>query len=188
MAVTVITPPATEPCSLTEIKAQLGQTLDTDDTLIGRKITAAREYVERMTGRTLIDTTLELVLDVFPRAAIAVPNGPLSSVTSVTYIAADGTETVLDSGAYTVDTDSDRIAPGDDGWPSTDSAINAVRVRYVAGYGDEATDVPEPLREAILLLSAHWYENREATLVGLSAQSLPYGVDAVINQYRVWSF
>lgn len=188
MAVTVITPPATEPVTLEEMKAQLGQTLDADDDLIERKIKAARQHVEKFTGKTLVSTTLELVLDSFPRGAIAIPNGPLASVTSVEFTDANGDEDTMSPDDYTVDAAGDRIAPGAAGWPSTDGTIAAVRIRYVAGYGDAATDVPEPLRECVMLLAAHWYESREATLIGLSAAELPHGVDAVLNQYREWSF
>ncbi|MDI7864089.1 head-tail connector protein [Rhizobiaceae bacterium n13] len=48
--------------------------------------------------------------------------------------------------------------------------------------------VPAPLKEAILQLAAHWYENREATLVGVSAQELPLGVQQIVNEYREYSF
>ena len=34
------------------------------------------------------------------------------------------------------------------------------------GYGDAAGDVPEPLRQAIRLLVAHWYENRGLVALG----------------------
>lgn len=54
------------------------------------------------------------------------------------------------------------------------------------GQGQEA--IPAPLVEAVLQLAAHWFENREATLVGVTAQELPFGVWAIVNEYREWSF
>lgn len=48
--------------------------------------------------------------------------------------------------------------------------------------------VPPALKEAVLQLSAHWYENREATLVGVTAQELPFGVWSIVNEYREYSF
>lgn len=48
--------------------------------------------------------------------------------------------------------------------------------------------VPPALTEAVAMLAAHWYENREATLVGISAQELPLGVWSIVNEYREFSF
>ena len=58
-----------------------------------------------------------------------------------------------------------------------------------ATYGGEEQDpVPPELQEAVCQLAAHWYENREATLVGVTAQDLPFGVWSIVNEYRNWSF
>lgn len=54
--------------------------------------------------------------------------------------------------------------------------------------GDEREPVPPSLKQAVMLTAAHWYENREATLVGVSAQELPFGVWPIVNEYREWSF
>lgn len=48
--------------------------------------------------------------------------------------------------------------------------------------------VPASLKEAVLQLAAHWYENREATLVGVNAQSLPLGFEDIIANFRRYSF
>ncbi|CEG09479.1 putative phage protein (possible DNA packaging) [Afipia felis] len=49
-------------------------------------------------------------------------------------------------------------------------------------------DVPPALVHGVALLTAHWYENREASVVGVSAQALPFGLQDIINDYRDWSF
>lgn len=54
--------------------------------------------------------------------------------------------------------------------------------------GTEQEEIPPALVEAVSQLAAHWYENREATLVGVSAQELPFGVWPVINEFREYSF
>lgn len=48
--------------------------------------------------------------------------------------------------------------------------------------------IPEPLKEAIRQLASHLYENREATLVGVTAQALPFGVLDLLTPYRAWAF
>jgi hypothetical protein len=55
-----------------------------------------------------------------------------------------------------------------------------------------AATYPSPygsaLKEAIRQLAAHLYENREATLVGVTSQDLPFGLMALLMPYRSWSF
>ena len=48
--------------------------------------------------------------------------------------------------------------------------------------------VPDDVREAVLQLTGHWYENREASLVGISAEEIPFGVWQLIGPYREWVF
>ena len=51
-----------------------------------------------------------------------------------------------------------------------------------------ADGTPADLELAILQLAGDWYENREATLVGVSAQAIPFGVREVVNEYRRYTF
>ena len=45
--------------------------------------------------------------------------------------------------------------------------------------------VPRALRQAILLMIGHWYENREATIVGVSINEVPMAVKSLLWQYKV---
>jgi hypothetical protein len=47
---------------------------------------------------------------------------------------------------------------------------------------------PAPIGEAILQLAAHLYENREATLVGVTAQQLPFGFLDLLSPYRAFAW
>lgn len=51
-----------------------------------------------------------------------------------------------------------------------------------------ADTTPAPVNEAILLLTASLYENREATLIGVSAQCLPFGFLDLLSNYRAFAF
>jgi uncharacterized phage protein (predicted DNA packaging) len=53
---------------------------------------------------------------------------------------------------------------------------------------DEFETVPADLKEAVRQLAAHFYENREATLVGVSASLLPLGVKDIVRDRRNWSW
>lgn len=44
--------------------------------------------------------------------------------------------------------------------------------------------VPASLKQAVLLLTAHFYENREGVLVGISAAMIPFGVLDLIRSHR----
>jgi uncharacterized phage protein (predicted DNA packaging) len=58
-----------------------------------------------------------------------------------------------------------------------------------ARYGAEGQEpVPPALMEAVSQLAAHWYENREASIVGVSAMHIPFGVHDIIREYREYTF
>lgn len=58
---------------------------------------------------------------------------------------------------------------------------------YIAADVD-AADTPAPVNEAIRQLAGHLYANREATLVGVTAQSLPFGFLDLLANYRAFAF
>lgn len=47
---------------------------------------------------------------------------------------------------------------------------------------------PEDVEQAVYMLAAHWYENREASIVGVSAMPLPMGVSDILDNYRTFTF
>ena len=51
--------------------------------------------------------------------------------------------------------------------------LNAFEVAFTAGYGDEASDVPAPIRHALKLLVAHWFEHREPVVIGAAPPEVP---------------
>jgi uncharacterized phiE125 gp8 family phage protein len=189
MARTLVTAPASEPISLSEAKDHLRVTSTDDDTYITSLIKVARQHVEVVTSRALITQTWDYFLDSFSDE-MEIPKAPLQSVTSIKYIDTDGNTQTLSTSVYTVDADSD---PGkvllayNQSWPSVRSVNHAVTIRFDAGYG-AATDVPEPIRQAMLLLIGHYYENRQQVIVGTITASLPMAVDALLAPYKVRYF
>jgi uncharacterized phiE125 gp8 family phage protein len=69
----------------------------------------------------------------------------------------------------------------------TATADDTLRVAYKAGYGDAAADVPQALRQAILLLVGHWFAQREA-VASTQLHDVPFAVQALCNPYRVQHF
>lgn len=123
---------------------------------------------------------------------IYLPNGPLIRVISVEYIDQDGNHQTLDPSAYKVDTFSEpaRLVPAyGTTWPGTRNEINAVIVTYDSGYGDDATDVPQPIKQWMMLRIGSLYENRESDVILQrgTLESLPF-VDGLLASYRVLTF
>lgn len=53
--------------------------------------------------------------------------------------------------------------------------------------GDSQPTVPPDLQQCVLLLATHWYEFREAGTTD-EVKSIPFGVEAIVNEHREWSF
>ena len=65
------------------------------------------------------------------------------------------------------------------------TSVNGIEIDVTAGYGPSGVDVPSPLRQAIMMLVAHWYEHRGAVGHDLATALTPQGFDALIAPYRV---
>jgi len=171
--------------TLAEAKAQMRVTISDDDTLIGSRIICANEYAQGFLNRQLITATLTQYLTTFPDE-IELDKPPLQSVTTIMYLDAAGDEQELADTVYDVDTTVEpgvvRLAYGQS-WPSIRATPNSIIITYVAGYGD-ASDVPETTKQGMLMLIAHWYENREDTIT-TTIQKIPDGADALLWQTRI---
>ena len=62
--------------------------------------------------------------------------------------------------------------------------LNAYEIAFTAGYGDEASDVPAPIRQALKLLVAHWFEHREPVVLGEAPQEVPATIASLLSPYR----
>jgi uncharacterized phiE125 gp8 family phage protein len=190
----LITAPAAEPFTTAQAKSHLRVTESADDTLIDTLILAARKRAESDLGRALITQTWEMYLDEFPfnySPGIVPPRAPLQSVTSIKYIDNDGVEQTWSSADYRVDVKSEpgRITPEwSESWPTPRVITNAVTVKYVAGYGDASTDIPQDIRQAMLMLIGHWYENRESIVVGTITAPVPQSYEWLIAPHKVFDF
>lgn len=186
MSSILLTPPAIEPVSLAEAKAFLRVEHDDDDGVITPLIAAARLFVEAQTRRALITQEWRLVLDCWPPSGrIEVRPAPLRSLIAVRVYDFDGNADLIDLDAFVQDTaGSALIFPS---WTLSQPGRRAagIELDMTCGDGDAALDVPEPLRQAIRLLVAHWYENRSLTTTGADYSALPITVPALIAPYRM---
>jgi uncharacterized phiE125 gp8 family phage protein len=180
MSLIRITGASGSPVTVEEAKANARVTDDAEDDLVQTLIDAATAHCEMLSGVAIGAQTWELVLDAFPDGDIVVDLGPVTSVTSIKYLDEDGAEQTMSASDYVVDvaSRSGRIS-APDGWPTASETLNAVRVRFVTG-----TDAPKDVKQAILLLVTHWYDNRAAVVIGATAVDVPLGVAALLGLHR----
>lgn len=184
----LVIPPADSPVSLAEAKANCrvdAQNTD-EDGLISSLISAATSMLDGYSGilgRCLVTQTWEVTTDSVTRC-IRLPF-PATDVVIEVRDSSGGSDTVLASNySLLQDERGSYVRFNDDySYPSDLAEVAAVRIEVEAGYGDPA-DVPAAIRQAILLLVAHWFANREAVNVGNITSALPFAVDALITPFR----
>lgn len=186
MVAILVSAPQDEPVTREEAKAHARVDGTAEDARIDALIKAARVEVENRTGRALVTQGWRIVRDTIPRGrAIRLAPAPVASIDAVTVYAEDGTGTVLGADAYQADLYS---APGRLRFEAhavpPARAMNGVEVDLTCGYGGPA-DVPAPLKQAILMLVAFWFEQREAAVVGAVVGDVAAGVSALLAPYRM---
>jgi uncharacterized phiE125 gp8 family phage protein len=188
MTAALLTGPALEPVSLAEAKAHLRLDADDDDQLVTAAIVAARLHVEAATRRALIAQSWRVYRDAWPRKRIVtIPVAPLLAVDAVTVYDTNGDPVTVDPDDYEVDTVAvpGRLVLVTPVPAVVGRAVNGIEIDVTAGYGPSGVDVPSPLRQAIMMLVAHWYEHRGAVGHDLAAAATPHGFDALIAPYRM---
>lgn len=175
MQLTLVTAPASEPVTLTEICSHLRlieSELDSDSsTDLESDIQSAREHVEDITSRKLFTQTWKYFIDVFPCTNfIKIPFGNLQSITHVKYTDSDGAQTTMTVNAeYIVETNGEQcgriVLPYSVSWPSfTAYPSNPIEIQFVCGW-DDVDDIPAKYKSAIKLICGDLYANRESQVL-----------------------
>ena len=177
------TPPAVEPVTAAELRAQLAETADgLPDAQANALIAEARDLIEQMTGLALITQTWRLALDRWPAGQelwwdgvrqmaiseiyapnslreVILPRYPLQVVEAVTVYddAGNDAEVVI---ASTFDVDTYRrpgrmVLRNGATWPIALRNSNAIEIEYTAGFGNTALSVPAILRRAVKQVAAY---------------------------------
>jgi uncharacterized phiE125 gp8 family phage protein len=188
MALVMTAGPAAEPISLAETKAHLRIDGNDEDALLSSLIVAARAFVEKTLARALISESWSLYLDAWPRSGwVALPIAPVQSVTAVRVHDPEDVASAVEAGSYSVDTLSEPariVLSSGAAQLLPPRRLNAYEVAFTAGYGDDASDVPEPIRHALKLTVAHWFENREPVELGELPQEVQATVAGLLLPYR----
>jgi uncharacterized phiE125 gp8 family phage protein len=169
-----------EPISVDTAKLQCRVFDNAEDDLFDISIPAARAYVENITGSVLVQRVIVEQRDEFG-CYIELHRRPVVSVDEVAYIDTDGAPQTYTDYVEQISRDPARIYPEAGGeWPTLFD-YGGVTVTYTAGYavGEE----PPELIQAMLLLIAHWYDNREAVTVGEVSEELKLAVQSLCAQH-----
>jgi len=207
LTISIVTPVAGDPVTLAELKAHCRVDFTLDDAYFTTLITAATDWVQRLTRRQLVTATLRQSWDSYPSvfhpprvitqaygprvfyqgmeaAMMTLDVEPVQSVSTVTYYDPTDALQTVNSSTYWVDiaTSPQRIVPKD-AWPTIlFGRPSAFRIDFIAGYGT-ASDVPAMLKQAIMLLAAHWYENRE-TVASCFMKEVPVATETICQMFE----
>ncbi len=184
MPLTLVTPPSVPPVTLDMAKAYLKVDETDEDVLIEALIAAATSRIEFECDLALITQQWSLYRDRWPGCGILeIPLHPVQAVEEIRILTPEGLITV-DPALYETDLSGRpaRVLALPD-FPEETDGLNVVEVRIRAGFGDAPEDVPADLRQAVLLVVAHWFENREGA-DGRGGAGLPAGARRLMASWR----
>ena len=202
------------PVTVTELKQTLR--IDPDnfdqDAELSMMLKSSIKTLEEYTGRSFITKTYDLGLDTIPHYQgdrliegfstgafmdntaneIVFPKSPLVSVASFKYYNDSDVESTFASSNYYVDNHSEPprlVLRRSQTFPDVASlrVANAFIIRFDAGYGAAAKDVPETIKQAINLYTSHLYENREL-FIQQKQLPVPMTLGTLLQPYRVIRF
>lgn len=181
---TITSAPASEPVTLDQVKAQSRIETTDEDIYLNGLIAAARAHVESMCGLRIITQTIAAKCDAFADLA-TLPFGPVASVSSITYVDVTGATQTVPGSVYETRADglsASIVLKSGQAWPTIQTGS---RITVTAVCGTAAA--PEEIKQAMLMLIAHWYVNREA--VGQNnVAPMPMAVDALLANWRRYEF
>jgi len=184
------TEPAYEPVTMERARQHLRLFADDgshpDDDLVSDYITAARVMAEQFTDRYIVQRALELRADRFSMR-MTLPVAPVVSIDSIEYTDTDGaSQTFTD---YTVDLNAEPATIKIDNPPDIEEGTKVV-ITVTAGYRSSESPasadlVPQTIKQAILMLVGHFYENREDVVVGTITAKVPMAFEALLWPHRI---
>jgi uncharacterized phiE125 gp8 family phage protein len=186
MALKIVTAPYADPVSLEAAKQHIRVDTPDDDALIARTIRSAVETFEVHTRRQYVTASWRMTLDAFPSDGyIDLPMPPVQSVTSITYVDADGATQTVSAADYSLDSDRE---PGrinlayNASWPSPRTQPNAVTVSFKSGYATPFTAVAAT---DLLTAKGRTFTNGDIVRVTNSGGALPTPLTEVTDYYVV---
>lgn len=186
----LVTAPVGEPVSTDQVRRWIRQSASdatiegVDGDLVAHVfIPAARRAVEAYLGQVLLTQTWDAWFRAYGLGdTLELDKAPLQSVTSVTGYDDDGTATVQGSTTYyTVTGQPAEVAlVSGNTWPSALRALNALKVRFVAGYGASAIG-PELYKATAAVGTGNYAITVGGTYTGSRSVSLRIACDGTTS-------
>jgi uncharacterized phiE125 gp8 family phage protein len=203
----VITPPLTDPVTVDLARQHCRIDAGYDDNLIAMYLSGARMEAEAYLNRALFTQHLQYSITwappptatplvpqsliVFPlnwpplvKRPIELPRAPCQSVEQIMW-GALGDMTLADPA-----TDYDLNLAVEPGYVAVQPALlpripqQSMVIDYTAGYDDaDPAAIPMPIRQAILVGTAHYYENR-----GDVPAEMPAAFYRLLDPFRLWTY
>lgn len=183
----VITAAASNVLTTSEVKEHLKVDTTADDTLIDNLIIAATNSCQEYTNRFFIETEITQYGDKWSDVAELFKSPVIADLFNILYYDTNGDPQVLATSKYTLDNISQpaRLAPAPgESWPDIIDGFNAVEVNYKVGTR-LAANVDNAIKQALLLTIGHWYQNREAVIVGRQVNEMPMSAKYLLDQYKI---
>jgi uncharacterized phiE125 gp8 family phage protein len=179
--------PAVEPVTLAEALAHTRVDDSADNSLVQALIVAARRAAEAYTRRAFISQSWAMYLDQAPAGNfLEIPKAPLIGISSIQTFTDADVATTFASSNYYVDliTKPGRVVLRTAAsWPTPTRAASGFVVNFRAGYGATGSHVPADIRQAILMIVSHLYENR-----GDAESDMPRVAQMLLEPYKDWAF
>jgi len=184
----LITPPASDVFTISDLKEHLRVEHDDEDQYIYSLMSAATSFVDvtGALGKALINQTWGEWIGPNPRTVL-LSLGPVQSVDAIKYYDADNNlQTSTLSQFWILGTAGQTTVTPKTGykWPTTFNRDDAIKIEYTIGHGTSGSSIPQAVRHAMLMLIGHYYENRENELIGTISKTLPFGFEDLINSQR----
>ena len=183
----VITAASSQILTTAEVKAHLKVDTTADDTLIDNLILAATNSCQEYTNRFFITTEITQYGDNWSDVSELFKSPVQSALFNVKYYDTSGVLQTLAASKYKLDNVSHpaRLAPApNDGWPEIIDEYNAIEINYKVGV-DNASDVDNAIKQAVLLTIGYWYQSREAVIVGRQVNEMPMSAKYLLDQYKI---
>ncbi len=185
MTIALITPPASEPLSIAEMKTHLRIDHDHEDDLLLELLRAARQYTEFASGQKLLTQLWrQYVSGISQDRCVTLKVAPVQSISAVIAYDAEGEPSPLSLDEFDLVRGTEPVQLRFSDGVNMGRAANGLEIDIIAGLTDLAVEVPDTLKHAIRLLVAHWYEFRGAISPQQQPVSLPPGFDSLVRAYR----
>ena len=181
-------PDAALPVTQFRAQLQLGTGFADDgfqDPVLIPMLRAAMAAIEADTSKVLLERSYKYVRTAWrDLARLALPVAPVTRIESFTITDIEGAETLIAPARYRLIEDGQRPEIVATGWALPTIPVGGTaEVVFDAGFGPSWDAVPGDLAQAVLMLAAHYYDNRGAMTE--RGRPLPEGIARLVARHRV---